>query len=359
MNLIKVSVIIPVYNAGDFLHDCVNSLLNQTLQSAEYIFVNDGSTDHSVEILKEYKNKDERIVIINQTNKGISEARNLGISIAKGEYIGFLDNDDFVKSDMFECLYETAKKDNLDIVVSKTILGRDKKYIINDSVFEENIFYGQNFIQSNIIPNLLKTEDLFAVWNKIYKKSFIDVNHIHFPRNRNIEEDNMFNIQAFSKAQKVVFIDYAGYYYREVITSKSRLTIENDYFAKALEKLYFDYKKEYNLSISYSELERLKAIRFVQRVFYLLYKCSVDKISFRIKYDYIKKMVFHPITYKLAQKYHDEVIERKGIFGKIVLRIIRSKSKSLLFCFILIIKIIYHPVISEKLRKLNNLTHNK
>jgi glycosyltransferase involved in cell wall biosynthesis len=273
MNPIKVSIIVPVYNAKDFLRDCIESLLNQTLADCEFIFVDDGSVDNSAEIVREYQKTDNRIILINQINKGISEARNSGIAVAKGEYIGFLDNDDFVKNDMFACLYETAEKDDLDIVISKTILGRDGKYIIKDSVFNEGIFYGQEFIQSKILPSLLRVEDLFAVWNKLYKRSFVNLNNIHFPKNRVIEEDNMFNIQAFNKAQKVLFIDYAGYYYREVANSKSRLTIENDYFSKALEKYHFDYKNEYKLTISDIEIEKLKAIRFIQRVFYLVYKC--------------------------------------------------------------------------------------
>lgn len=353
MNPIKVSVIIPVYNAKDFLHDCIKSLLSQTLNVCEFIFVNDGSTDNSAEIINEYKIGDNRIILINQINKGISEARNAGIDVAKGEYIGFLDNDDFVKNDMFERLYETAQKDNLDIVVSKTILGRDCKYIIKDSIFETGIFYQRDFIQSKIIPNLLRVEDLFAVWNKIYKRSFVTLNNIHFPKNRIIEEDNMFNIQAFNKAEKVLFIDYAGYYYREVANSKSRQTIENDYFSKALEKYYFDYKKEYDLTISDIEIERLKAIRLIQRVFYLFYKCAVSRVSFKTKYNYIKKMVFHPKVFEIAKRYNQEIIFDKGIYEKIVLKVITNKSSVVLFFLIVSIKFGYHPAISEIIRKLN------
>ncbi|QSB27326.1 glycosyltransferase [Flavobacterium sp. CLA17] len=358
MNSIKVSIIIPVYNGEAFLQDCIKSLINQTLIACEFIFVNDGSTDNSIGIIQGYQKKDSRIIVISQINKGISEARNTGIAVAKGEYIGFLDNDDFVKDDMFEHLYETAQHDNLDIVVSKTILGRDGKYIIKDPVFDVGILYAQPFIQAEIIPNLLKTEDLFAVWNKIYKRSFVDLNNIHFPKNRVIEEDNMFNIQAFNKAEKIVFIDYAGYYYREVATSKSRLTIENDYFSKALEKYYFDYKKEYNLTLPDSEIEELKAVRFIQRVFYLLYKCAVTKTSLKIKYNYIKRMVFHAKVYEIAKKYNQEVIADKGIYERIVLKVITKKSSILLFFLILTIQIGYHPVISETIRKLNKLTKN-
>lgn len=359
MNPIKVSIIIPVYNAKDFLDDCIKSLLNQTLNSCEFIFVDDGSTDNSAEIIDEYKIKDNRIILISQSNKGISEARNSGIAVAKGEYIGFVDNDDFVKNNMFECLYEIAQKNDLDIVISKTILGRDGKYIIKDSVFEVGVLFGQEFIQSKILPSLLRTEDLFAVWNKIYKRSFVNLNNIHFPQNRMIEEDNMFNIQAFNRAQKVLFIDFAGYYYREVANSKSRLTIENDYFSKALEKYYFDYKYECKLTISDFEIERLKSIRFIQRVFYLIYKCSVSKVSFNTKFNYIKKMSFHPKVYEIAKKFNQEVIADKGIYEKIALKIIIKKSSVFLFFLILGIKLCYHPALSETIRKLNKISKNK
>lgn len=355
---IKVSVVIPVYNAKDYLQDCINSLLNQTLQDCEYIFVNDGSTDNSCEIIEDYQKKDDRIVLINQENKGIGEARNTGIKIAQGEYLGFLDNDDFFKSDFLEALYNTASRNDLDILISKTILGRDNKFIIKENGFETNLIFDNVFIQQNIIPNLLRTEDLFAVWNKIYKLNFIKRNGISFPGNRIIEEDNMFNIQAFNKAQKVLFTNYAGYYYREVANSKSRLTIENDYFAKALEKYHFDYKKQYNLPISEIEIEKLKAIRFIQRVFYLVFKCSVSKIPFKTKWSYIHHMVFHETVYDLAQKYKKEVLEGKGIYEKAVLRIIVTKSYFSLLFLVLSIKTGYHPRISETIRHLNTLSKN-
>ncbi|WP_197913343.1 hypothetical protein, partial [Flavobacterium bizetiae] len=189
-----------------------------------------------------------------------------------------------------------------------------------------------------------------------YKRSFINENSIRFPGNRVIEEDNMFNLQAFNKAEKVLFTDYAGYYYREVANSKSRLTIENDYFSKALEKYNFDFKKEYDLSISSIELEKLKAIRFIQRIFYLVYKCSVSKIPFKIKWNYIKGMIFHEKVYELAKNYHEEVIEGKGIYEKILLKIILHKSTLSLLFLTLSIRFFYHPRISETIRNINKLS---
>ncbi|MCM0665435.1 glycosyltransferase [Flavobacterium tyrosinilyticum] len=359
MTIIKVSVVIPVYNAKDYLHDCIKSLLSQTLVDCEFIFVNDGSTDNSLEIIQKYQEEDNRINLISQKNKGIAEARNAGIEIASGQYIGFLDNDDFVKIDFFENLYKNAIDNNLDILVSKTILGRDGKYIIKDHGFSTNLIFTKDMIQEQILPNLLKVEDLFAVWNKIYKRTFVFENNIRFPGNRVIEEDNMFNIKSFNKAEKVLFIDYAGYYYRDVANSKSRKTIENDYFYKALEKYYFDYKKEYDLSISDDELEKLKAIRFVQRVFYLVYKCSVLKIQFKTKWNYIKNMVFHEKVYELSKKYNEEILQDKGLYERIALKIIIKKESFLLVLLILSIQLVYHPKISETIRKINKLTKKR
>lgn len=113
-----VSVVIPVYNTEKYLERCLNSLVNQSLKDCEIICINDGSTDKSLEILEEYKVKYPQIVIINQQNKGPSAARNCGIEIAKGEYIGFVDADDWVDLDYFEKLYNSAKANNCDIAVA-------------------------------------------------------------------------------------------------------------------------------------------------------------------------------------------------------------------------------------------------
>lgn len=350
----KVSVIIPVYNAAKFLDDCVQSLLKQTLKECEFIFVNDGSTDNSLQIVQQYSLKDERIIVIDQENKGISIARNNGIEIATGAYIGFMDNDDFLKEDMFECLYKATIEQDLDIVVSKTLLGRDGKFIDKEALFPTDIVYNSSFINSDIIPSLLKVEDLFAVWNKIYKRDLVFSNHVRFPSNRAIEEDNMFNIQAFHHSKKVMFIEYGGYYYREVATSESRKLIEQDYFSKALEKYYFDYKKEFNLEISVSEMEKLKSIRLMHKVFFYTYKCGIDKIKLSDKYNYIKKMILHPTVHAISIEYKKDVLKDKGKFERLVLSIIKNKSAVQLYLLLFLLQTCYHPKISEIVRYFNN-----
>lgn len=351
----KISVIIPVYNSELYISECIESLINQSLKECEFIFVNDGSKDESPQIIEKYSHQDSRIILINQENRGISIARNTGLDIAKGEYIGFMDNDDFVKQDMFETLYNNAIKDDLDIVISKTILGRDGKYIIKDAIFPVDKIYNQDFIQSKVMINLLRVEDLFAVWNKIYKKKLIDENKICFPKNRIIEEDNMFNLQAFNLASKVKFIDYSGYYFRENAVSESRSFIENDYFEKALDKFHFDYIKEYNLKITYDEIRKLKAIRFIQRVFYLTFVCiTYKRYNFKEKANYISKMLFHPSVYENTIKYHSEILQDKGIFESLLCKIIIDKSKTELYLLVFLIKLVYKPKISEIIRFINN-----
>ena len=116
----KVSVIIPVYNVEPYLEKCLDSLINQTLKDIEIICINDCSTDNSLNILEQFKNKDERIKLINlKENKGAAAARNEGLKIAKGEYLGFVDPDDYVDLNFYEELYKKAKQDDADIVKAK------------------------------------------------------------------------------------------------------------------------------------------------------------------------------------------------------------------------------------------------
>ena len=105
MGNVKISIIVPVFNVEKYLSECLNSLINQTLKDIEIICVDDGSTDSSPSILEEFRNKDERIKVIRQENSGVSVARNNGLAIAQGEYVGFVDSDDWVDADFFEKLY--------------------------------------------------------------------------------------------------------------------------------------------------------------------------------------------------------------------------------------------------------------
>ena len=113
----KISIIVPIYNVEKYLPKCIDSIINQTLENIEIILVNDGSTDSCAEIIESYANKDNRIKVIHKKNGGQSSARNMGLDIAKGEYIGFVDSDDWLHYDMYENMYKSIKKVNSDLCV--------------------------------------------------------------------------------------------------------------------------------------------------------------------------------------------------------------------------------------------------
>ena len=111
-----ISVIVPVYNVEKYVEECVESILNQTLKNTEVLIVNDGSTDKSNELVNNLANKDNRITVINQSNKGLSIARTVGVNLARGEYVSFIDSDDWIEKSMCEEMYKSAKNNNCDIV---------------------------------------------------------------------------------------------------------------------------------------------------------------------------------------------------------------------------------------------------
>ena len=228
----KLSVIIPVYNVESYLRECLDSITNQTVKDIEIICVDDGSTDNSPEILKEYQKKDSRIKIITKENGGQASARNLGIKEAQGEYIAFIDSDDFIEAEMLEKLYTKAKDNNLDIVMCKIATYNNQTKEIKDNVwyymlgifrdFEKEIFNHKD--TKEFTCNIAVTP-----YNKIYKTSLIKDNDILFPEGL-IFEDEKFFYDTYLRAKRVSIIPEFLYYYR-VSRKGSTVDIEkeNDY----------------------------------------------------------------------------------------------------------------------------------
>nr|WP_263324292.1 glycosyltransferase [Neobacillus sp. Marseille-Q6967] len=157
--MINVSIIVPLYNAKDYLSDCLDSLINQSLNEIEIILVNDGSTDNSLEICYEYKNKDSRIIVISTNNLGPAAARNIGIDNARGEYIGFVDSDDWVDENMYLTLFSKAKKLDLDIVSCNFLRKYNDKTVKNKSNFNSG-FYKYDDMKSYIHSELICSDKL-------------------------------------------------------------------------------------------------------------------------------------------------------------------------------------------------------
>lgn len=210
----KVSVIVPVYNTARYLRQCLNSLKNQTLDNCEFLCVNDGSTDNSASILKEYAQQDNRFRIIEQVNSGVSTARNTGLKNAKGDYICFVDSDDYIDLNQLENTYKLALDNNADIVVFGGTCFPTKSWADNNlntksTVFDNNII--------NVLFNQNGSRPF--VWNKLFKATIIKNNKIIFDRDLTIGEDQAFVFDVFPYAKKVVFTDKKFYYYRQQYAS--------------------------------------------------------------------------------------------------------------------------------------------
>lgn len=205
---VKVSIIVPLFNTEKYIEKCLECLVNQTLKDIEIIVINDGSTDNSITVVERFSNKDDRIIILNQENKLQGAARNLGIKKAKGEYIGFVDSDDWVDSDYFEKLYTLAKQYNSDIALATNVrIGGRKKTKKRISI-EKTEFVSD--LQDKF--NISKALNNPCPTNKIYKASLLYDNNILFPEGVYCE-DKLFVAQAIYFANSVVTVPKVNYYY--------------------------------------------------------------------------------------------------------------------------------------------------
>lgn len=205
--MVKVSIIVPFFNTEKYIEKCLNSLVNQTLSDIEIICVNDGSTDNSMITVRRFALKDSRIKIIEQQNLKQGAARNNGMKIAQGEYIGFVDSDDWVDLDYFERLYNAAKKYDSDIALATNIRVGKRKSKKRLNITEEKVVSG-----------LQDKFDICQQWknecptNKIYRHSMLKANKIVWPENCYCE-DKLYTVQAVYYANSVVTVPNVNYYY--------------------------------------------------------------------------------------------------------------------------------------------------
>ncbi len=207
----KISIIVPIYNAENYAERCINSVLNQTYTDFELILVDDGSADNSLALCKALAEKDNRITVLHKENGGVSSARNLGLSEATGDYIIFVDSDDYLAPDYCEFLIQTARRTNADIVCTDffevtetncerelpdTIIASDDEWIGHDQI-------SYKYCKGEIY--------LYQVWGKIYKRQTLD--GLRFDRTLKFAEDVKFVVNALQKAEKVSLRTYKGYYY--------------------------------------------------------------------------------------------------------------------------------------------------
>ena len=261
----KVSVIIPVYNASEFLEECLDSILHQTLKEIEVICVDDGSSDNSLEILQKYKDQDPRIIIISQRNQGAGAARNKGMSMATGKYLSFLDSDDFFEKDMLKLAYDKAEEDKADFVVFNS----DQYYTEKDKFVEvawtlrvKEIPPYTPFNHRQMTDNIFKVFVGWA-WDKLYNREFVEKNNLVFQEQRT-SNDMLFVFSAVAIAKRISVVDKVLAHQRRDAKDSLSKTRENSWhcFYDALlalrkrlqqEGLYRETEKDYiNYALHFS-----------------------------------------------------------------------------------------------------------
>lgn len=217
--MVKISIVVPVYNSIKYLDRCINSILKQTFLDFELILINDGSTDSSFSVMKKYET-DSRVKCYSQKNKGIAATRNRGIDLASGEYIMFIDNDDYIKEDYLMNYVTKIEEDESDVVI-----GNYQRVLDN----------GKVLVETHLVDGDWSKYMIVAPWAKLYRLSFIKRYNIQF-LNSNIGEDIYFNMQVMNLTKNISIIEDNGYqwFYNEK-------SVSNTVHKKANKELMFEY----------------------------------------------------------------------------------------------------------------------
>ena len=295
----KISVIIPVYNVEKYINKCVDSIINQTYKNLEIILVDDGSTDNSGKICEEYKIIDHRIKVVHKENGGLSDARNKGIEIATGRYIGFVDSDDYIEKDMYSNLLNELKVNNADISVCKY------KKVTEDYNKCDYVQSYENKIR--ILDNITAIELLISdsymdnyAWNKLYKKELFE--NVRYPYGKKMEDLGT-TYKIFDRAKKIVYTNYIGYFYLQRKNSILH-SIDTD-FVKDLKELinerYIDIINKYPELKVKADINRLKYIKI-----YFMHIAKNNRSELIKEKEYKEEYEFFKKNYK---KYKKELLK--------------------------------------------------
>lgn len=284
----KVSIIVPTYNVEVYLRECMDSIVRQTLEDIEIICINDGSTDHSLNILQEYAKDDKRIIIIDKENGGYGIGMNIGLEKATGEYIGIVEPDDFVPLYMYEDLYSIAKKNDLDFVkadfyrfTTNEITG-DRSLVYNR--LDKKGEYYNRVINPSETPYV--TKFILNTWSGIYKRSFIEEHKIRHNETPGASfQDNGFFWQTFIYAKRCMFIDKPYYMNRRDNPGSS---------VRSREKVYcmnVEYEFIRNIFMREENLELWNRFKFYYNLKkYRNYIGTIERISDEYKREYVIKI---------------------------------------------------------------------
>ncbi|UNY48796.1 glycosyltransferase [Bacillus phage FADO] len=325
-----VSVVIPVYNAEKYLSTCIESVLNQTLRELEVIIVDDGSKDSSKKIIQKYASKDNRIVPIFQENQGVSIARNNALDKAKGDFIVFVDADDRVHEDAYKSMLNAITQYGVDIVFSEVTWeyeDKSKNFIKKFSIDANQPIF-RDKIKQVILVDFLYNGSYGGVWNKMFKKSFIEDNNLRFPPNKSLGEDWIFCLEAFTHCNSTYYIDTPYYYYRQVNDGSLMRKYNPHLFESYIESNTLErYSKRWGIFDEKIQLDlaRRKCFVAVNGCIQNEFKPDCNS-TIKQKMSLISKIVSHPEVQKSVQialknensfpkKIYLNMIKRKSVLG--------------------------------------------
>lgn len=289
----KISIIVPVYKVENYIRKCINSILNQTFTDFELILINDGSPDQCGEICDHYASLDAKVKVIHKENGGQASARNMGLDIAKGDYIGFIDSDDYIENDMLEFLYQNAVKYDADVVECgiNIVNGKNVQRIQNNNEFE----LGDHVLA---LKGLLDNGYRNSVCNKLYKKEIFE--SLRFPNK--LYEDGFLAFKIYYLVKKYVFIGKSKYYYvqrnESTMSKQENFTLRNlDGFECDEERFYFIKER-----VSEQSLLTLSESYFFTRILFFYQKLLNNK---EIDPD---KTYRNDLKNQIVKNYHDFLV---------------------------------------------------
>lgn len=212
----KVSIVVPIFNTERYLRRCVDSILDQSLTDLEVILVNDGSPDGSPAIMDEYARQDQRVRLVHQENRGLPAARNAGMALARGAFVGFVDSDDWVEPQMFESLYDAASRTDSDVAMCDyRVVGPDVSSPQSSDIRAG--VYDVHDIRSEIFPTLVMDERLhspavLSVWRCLYDRSFLEGHYLAFDADAKYSEDYLFSLGVMLRARSFTYLKNAYHY---------------------------------------------------------------------------------------------------------------------------------------------------
>lgn len=312
----KISVIIPCYNVEKYINKCLDSVLNNTLKDIEVIVINDGSTDNTLNLLKQYK--DDRIILIDKENAGVAMARNDGIKKATGEYITFIDSDDYIDSNAYEKMYNKAKKFDLDLIAC------DAKMVYSD--------------HDVIIPSKINDDstnkDLMinayaVIWNKLYKKELIK--DLEFTKGINLCEDVEFLYKIYPRVKRVGSISQPFYNYIQRPNSLTYVYDEKIYHAIKVADRIIEYYKKNNIYDEYREELEYTYIRYTYGTFIKRLAKTKDKKKYNEGVKFAKEKVLENFPNYKKNKYINNKTGKSMYFkhfNKLIANIIFYKERN-------------------------------